>query len=139
MDLVRFYACAGDTVPVAAKLVAKALERGDEVCVCGDADTLKRLSDRLWLAPGFLAHAGPAASIAVLRHSRVRLSEEPAEKSAPPLILNLGADLDLSRLRARRLFEVFGPTPPERQAARARYRRCQAIGWPTETVQVGAA
>lgn len=139
MDLVRFYACEGDPVAVAARLVAKALARGEALCVCGAAGALQRLSDRLWQSPGFVAHAAPAASESVRRHSRVRLLDQPPAHLPGALVLNLGADLHVESLQARRLLDVVGPTEPERQAARARYRRCQAAGWPTETVRLADA
>lgn len=139
MDLVRFYACAGDTLSVAAKLLSKAQDRGEVVRVYGNGDSLQRLSDRLWLVPGFIAHATPSSSEAVLRRSRVQLGEEPQTSFPVDLVLNLGTDLKLEGLQAKRVFDVFGTEFEERQAARARYRRCQAAGWLTEAVQVGGA
>ena len=133
---MRFYACAGDPVSVAARLVGKALDRGEALWVCGDLDSLKLLSRRLWLAPGFMAHAEPGASAVVRARSRVVLNEQ-APDQAVPLLLNLGAALRLDALLVRRLFDVFGRSEHERRAARDRFRTCQEAGWPTETVQVG--
>jgi DNA polymerase IIIc chi subunit len=136
LELARFYACSGDAVEVAARLLAKAWERGESAIVCGPAAVLERLSARLWLAPGFFAHAGPQAPQAVRRFSPVILQVQvPAE--AVPLLINLGAVLDVASLRAARLFDVFGSSEEERRGARQRYRECQQSGWPVETVQVG--
>ncbi len=135
MELVRFYACAGDPVAVAGRLVAKASERAEPLVVTGSADLLDQLSKALWGAPGFLVHAGPDASEAVRRRSRIRLQTElPPE--VVPLLLNLEAPLDVEALRAERLFDVFGAEG--RPQARERFRRCQQAGWRTETVQVAA-
>lgn len=137
MALARFYACSGDAVEVAARLLAKARERGEVVHVSGSQPVLERLSARLWLAPGFFVHAGPTASESVRRRSPVVLQAQ-APSGAVPLLLNLGAALDIASLRAERLFDVFGDSDDERRAARLRYRACQQAGWPVESVQVGS-
>lgn len=137
LELARFYACSGDAVDVAVRLLVKARERGESVAVTGTAAALERLSSRLWLAPGFLAHAAPASPPTVRRRSPVVLHSQPPD-DAVPLLLNLGASLDVAALRARRLFDVFSGEDDERRAARQRYRDCQAAGWPVESVQVPA-
>ncbi len=133
MELVRFYACAGDPVAVAGRLVAKASERAEPMVVMGSAALLSQLSNTLWSTAGFLAHAGLGANEGVRRHSRIWLQTElPRERV--PLLLNLDAHMDLDALQAKRLFDVFGVDG--RQEARERFRHCQQAGWPTETVQV---
>lgn len=137
MGLVRFYACEGDPLRVALKLVLKAREQGQPVQVCGDLPQLERLSGLLWTQPGFLAHAGPRASAAVRSRSPIRLDSAPPVEAA--LLINLSDGLDLSAHPAERVFELVGPDEAARAGGRARFRRHQqARGQKPEHVQVGA-
>lgn len=138
--LVRFYACEGDPVLVALRLVLKAWEQGQRTWVQGAADALQRLSDALWLQPGFLAHAGPASPPEVLRLSRIALREQAPEPSlGVQLWIGLGLIQPLESLPAPRCFELLGPTEAERQTGRQRYRAYQAMGLMPESVQVRAS
>jgi DNA polymerase III subunit chi len=139
-DLVRFYACEGDPVLVALRLVLKALEQGQRTWVQGAADALQRLSDALWLQPGFLAHAGPASPLEVLQLSRIALRQQaPPASLSVQLWIGLGVIQPIESLPAPRCFELLGPTEAERQTGRQRYRAYQALGLVPESVQVRAS
>lgn len=139
MSLVRFYACEGDPLRVALKLVLKAHEQRQPVQLCGDAAQLQRLSALLWNEPGFMAHAGPGSPPAVRARSPIRLGGEPAEAGAADVLINLGAELDCSAAVAARVFELVGPSEEERATGRQRYRRHeQQRGQRPEHVKVPA-
>lgn len=138
MGVVRFYACAGDPVGVAARLVRKAHEQGDRLWVCADPALLDRLGQQLWMGDGFVAHAPWQASASVRRHSRIEFADD-APARAVPLLLNLQGWLAPDRASADKVFDVFGSEEHERQAARQRFRWYQQAGLEPETVRVGAA
>ncbi len=137
MGVVRFYACAGDPVLVALRLVHKALREPDPALwVTGDATALQALSRALWSGDGFVAHAPPGASERVRQCSRLILSTEPPEQP-PGLLISLEAlDTDAAGLTAQRHFDVFGGGQAQRDAARERFRWHQRQGVQPESVQV---
>lgn len=135
MELVRFYACAGDPVVAAARLARKAYEQGEPICVCGSKEDLERLSGMLWQTEGFIAHANANAGHDERRFSRLELRTMPPDQ-AVPLLLNLRGVLSPESTRAKRLFDVFGSADDERAAARQRFRWHQRNGVQPATVQV---
>lgn len=155
MPLVRFYACQGDPLGVALRLLRKAHAQAEPVDVHGEATTLRALSQALWDSEGFVAHAAPGDAAGVWAHSRIRLRAAPAtgetqgegaieatgEATVNPqaLQINLGpATLPAAAWSSARIFELTGSDAASRQAARLRYREHQARGHTPETVQVGA-
>lgn len=136
MGLVRFYACEGDPLRVALKLVLKAREQQQTVQLCGQPAQLQRMSSLLWNEPGFIAHAGPVAAPAVQARSPIRLGKQPA---AADVLINLDDALDCSAETAERVFELVGPSDEERAAGRQRYRRHEQVrGERPEHVRVPA-
>lgn len=137
MGVVRFYACAGDPVLVALRLVHKALREPDPALwVTGDATALQALSRALWSGDGFVAHAPPGASERVRKCSRLILSTEPPVEP-PDLLISLEAlDTDAAGRTAQRYFDVFGDGQAQRNAARERFRWHQRQGVQPESVQV---
>lgn len=138
MSLVRFYACAGDPIGVAARLARKAYEQGEVLCICAEPAALEKLSEQLWLAEVFLAHAGPDSNETVRRVSRVELS--PTTPGRPvALLMNVNGWLAPDCCTAEKVFDVFGGQEEERQAARQRFRWYKDAGREPEAVQVAAA
>lgn len=125
--LVRFYACDGDPLRVAAKLLGKAREQGQSVLVNGPASTLSDLGALLWSQPGFFAHAAADASPAVLRRSGVRLGGSADDAFQPALLINLDDSLDCSSAPWPRVFELVGPSPDERAGGRRRFKRHEQV------------
>ena len=139
LALVRFYACEGDPVPVALRLLMKALDQKQRTWVQGTEDALQRLSDALWLQPGFQAHAGPSSPADVVSASPIVLGHQAAEVGERlGLWIGLCASGDVDALPAQRCFELVGPSESERQRGRQRYRAYQAAGYAPESVQVKA-
>jgi DNA polymerase IIIc chi subunit len=136
MSLVRFYACEGDPLRVALKLVLKAREQRQQVRLCGDTAQLQRLSALMWSEPGFIAHAGPGTAPTVQARSPITLGGEPA---AADVLINLGDALDCSAVQAARVFEIVGPDDAARAAGRQRFRRHEQVrGQRPEHVRVPA-
>jgi DNA polymerase III subunit chi len=129
---VRFYACDGDPVRVALKLLVKAWHAGQAVRVEGAPAQLQQLSESLWLQNGFMAHAGPKSSPATQLRSALRLG---VGQSAA-LCINL-QDETPAPLGAERVFEMVGSSTEAREGGRSRFRHYRALGVTPETVQVG--
>jgi DNA polymerase IIIc chi subunit len=134
MELVRFYACEGDPVRVALTLVRKAMDQAQRTWVCGPTEQLERLSQLIWAADGFLAHAGPLASAAVRQRSRLVLGVELPVQPVD-VLLNLGAAVG-PEAPARRLLDLVGPEDESRSAGRARFRQHAQAGITPESVRV---
>lgn len=124
MGLVRFYACEGDPLRVALKLVLKAREQQQTVQLCGESAQLQGLSALLWNEPGFIAHAGAAAGPAVQARSPIRMGQEPA---AAGVLINLSDAVDCSAVEVERLFEIVGPGDEARAGGRQRFRRHEQV------------
>jgi DNA polymerase IIIc chi subunit len=136
MELVRFYACEGDPLRVALMLVRKAMDQAQRTWICGPVEQLERLSQQIWAADGFLAHAGPQASASVRQRSKIVLGAELPSQTVD-VLLNLGAAVGPDA-PARRLLDLVGPDDAARAAGRERYRRHVQAGISPESVRVPA-
>ncbi|WP_374243224.1 DNA polymerase III subunit chi [Zoogloea sp.] len=129
MTDVRFYHNAPDRLRVACVLTAKAFGGGRRVSVFApDGNTARHFDQMLWsfqplaFVPHVAAGSPLAAETPVVIGSR--LDALPADD----VLINLGDDLPDGFERFSLVIEVVGPTDPERQAARGRFRRYKEQG-----------
>lgn len=128
MTEVAFHFNVPDKMAYVCRLLRKAVNAGAKVAVVGDAATLSALDALLWtFAPHeFLAHCMANATAPVLASSPIVLG---THADLPGLLnwhhhvmLNLGADVPEGFDRYPRLIEVVSLEPPDRAAARARWK-----------------
>ena len=129
MTDVRFYHNAPDRLRVACVLTAKAFGGGRRVSVFApDGNIARHFDQMLWsfqplaFVPHVAAGSPLAAETPVVIGSR--LDALPADD----VLINLGDDLPDGFERFSLVIEVVGPTDPERQAARGRFRRYKEQG-----------
>ena len=129
MTDVRFYHNAPDRLRVACVLTAKASGGGRRVSVFApDGNIARHFDQMLWsfqplaFVPHVAAGSPLAAETPVVIGSR--LDALPADD----VLINLGDDLPDGFERFSLVIEVVGPTDPERQAARGRFRRYKEQG-----------
>jgi DNA polymerase III subunit chi len=128
---------SGVTAPVAfaCRLLRKAVRQGVAVSVVAPPPLLQQLDRELWTFEPleFVAHLRlrPGQPVdAALRRTPVWLCEGAPPAESPGVLLNLGVELPVDASRYGRIIELVSTEPEQRQAARARWRECEARGWP---------
>jgi DNA polymerase III subunit chi len=135
MPQVEFHSGVQAPVAFACRLLRKATRQGVAVSVTAPPQVLQQLDRELWTFEPleFVAHLrvrfGQPVD-AALRRTPVWLCEGAPPPDAPAVLLNLGADLPTDAARYARIIEIVSAEPGQRQAARARWRECEARGWP---------
>ena len=129
MTDVRFYHNAPDRLRVACVLTAKASGGGRRVSVFApDGNIARHFDQMLWsfqplaFVPHVPAGSPLAAETPVVIGSRLEALPD------DDVLINLGDDLPDGFERFSLVIEVVGPTDPERQAARGRFRRYKEQG-----------
>ncbi|WP_298622675.1 DNA polymerase III subunit chi [uncultured Zoogloea sp.] len=129
MTDVRFYHNAPDRLRVACVLTAKASGGGRRVSVFApDGNIARHFDQMLWsfqplaFVPHVPAGSPLAAETPVVIGSRLEALPN------DDVLINLGDDLPGGFERFSLVIEVVGPTDPERQAARGRFRRYKEQG-----------
>ncbi len=129
MTDVRFYHNAPDRLRVACVLTAKASGGGRRVSVFApDGNVARHFDQMLWsfqplaFVPHVAAGSPLAAETPVLIGTRLEALDD------NDVLINLGDDLPGGFERFSLVIEVVGPTDPERQAARGRFRRYKEQG-----------
>ena len=129
MTEIDFYS-GGDRLPIACRLVAKAIRKGLKVLIyTSDVAMMDRIDKLLWtFAPtDFVPHCRADDKLAdvtpvILSHSANKLPHD-------EVLLNLGVDTPAFFSRFHRLIEITGTTSEDTQAARKRYRFYQDRGY----------
>lgn len=129
MTDVRFYHNAPDRLRVACVLTAKASGGGRRVSVFApDGNIARHFDQMLWsfqplaFVPHVPAGSPLAAETPVVIGSRLEALPD------DDVLINLGDDLPDGFERFSLVIEVVGPSDPERQAARGRFRRYKEQG-----------
>ncbi|GLT20681.1 DNA polymerase III subunit chi [Zoogloea oryzae] len=129
MTDVRFYHNAPDRLRVACVLTAKASGGGRRVSVFApDGNIARHFDQMLWsfqplaFVPHVPAGSPLAAETPVVIGSRLEALPN------DDVLINLGDDLPDGFERFSLVIEVVGPSDPERQAARGRFRRYKEQG-----------
>lgn len=136
---VEFHTGVADPVHFACRLLRKAQRSGARVLVTAPPEDLAALDEALWTfeAQDFVPHVrlpGPAAALAP--RTPVWLATGPTLPDAPPVLVNLGADPPDEAGAFRRIIEIVGTDPAQRQAGRARWRHYE--GWGVKPLHHGA-
>jgi len=129
MTEIDFYS-GGDRLPIACRLVAKAIRKGLKVLIyTSDVAMMDRIDKLLWaFAPtDFVPHSRadyplPDVTPVILSHSATKLPHD-------DVLLNLDVDTPAFFSRFHRLIEITGTTSEDTQAARKRYRFYQDRGY----------
>ena len=129
MTDVRFYHNAPDRLRVACVLTAKASGGGRRVSVFApDGNIARDFDQMLWsfqplaFVPHVAAGSPLAAETPVVIGTRLEALPD------DDVLINLGDDLPDGFERFSLVIEVVGPSDPERQAARGRFRRYKEQG-----------
>ncbi len=131
MTEVEFHTGVSDPLQFACRLLRKALRQGARVQVTALPARLVQLDRALWTFEerDFVPHVRmPGTPDAVARRTPLWLCEVPQLRDAPPVLVNLGAELPEPLPPLQRLIEVVGPDADEAAAGRARWRRYKGIG-----------
>jgi DNA polymerase III subunit chi len=127
---VAFHFNVGERSNYACRLLRKAYLKGSRLLVRVDVPDLHSLDQALWVmgAGDFVPHARDSDPVEVRRHSPILIASQEAEGFAADVLVNLGADVPGGADRFDRVIEIVGSEPQERQAARQRWKRYQAMG-----------
>lgn len=129
MTDVRFYHNAPDRLRVACVLTAKASGGGRRVSVFApDGNVARHFDQMLWsFQPlAFVPHVAAGSPLAA--ETPVVIGTRLEALADNDVLINLGDDLPSGFERFSLVIEVVGPTDPERQAARGRFRRYKEQG-----------
>lgn len=127
---IRFYHNAPDRLRVACVLTAKASARGHKVSVFApDNSTARHFDQMLWsFQPlAFVPHVAAGSPLAV--ETPVVIGNALDVLLHDDVLVNLGGELPANFDRFRLVLEIVGPSEPERQAARHRYRSYKDRGY----------
>lgn len=129
MTDVRFYHNAPDRLRVACVLTAKASGGGRRVSVFApDGNIARHFDQMLWsFQPlAFVPHVPAGSPLAT--ETPVVIGSRLEALPNDDVLINLGDDLPDGFERFSLVIEVVGPSDPERQAARGRFRRYKEQG-----------
>lgn len=127
---IRFYHNAPDRLRVACVLTAKAGARGHKVSVFApDNGTARHFDQMLWgFQPlAFVPHVAAGSPLAA--ETPVVIGNTLDVLPHDEVLVNLGDELPASFDRFQLVLEIVGPSEPERQAARRRYRSYKDRGY----------
>ena len=129
MTDVRFYHNAPDRLRVACVLTAKASGGGRRVSVFApDGNIARHFDQMLWsFQPlAFVPHVAATSPLAA--ETQVVICNQLDAQPHDGILINLSNDLPAGFELFQRVLEIVGPSEPERQAARERYRRYKQQG-----------
>lgn len=143
MTAVAFHFNVPDRRAYTCRLLRKAYRSGARLVVTGDAAQLADLDRLLWTfeALEFIPHWRGAATEALparLQATPVLLCAEHSPRFGHDVLVNLGRDVPDAYGRYRRVIEIVGRDEPDRDSARARWRRYSADGCTIERHEVPA-
>jgi DNA polymerase III subunit chi len=131
---IEFHTAVADPIGFACRLLRKAYRQGARVVVLAPGDTLATLDRALWtfeereFVPHLRLGAGETTS-ASLALTPIWLSSGALPDAAPPVLVNLGADVEPVVLRFERVIEVVASNEAWAGEARARWRRYRDAGY----------
>lgn len=131
---IEFHTAVKEPIGFACRLLRKAYRQGARVVVMASADTLSLLDRVLWTFDerDFVPHlrvGAPNQSAAGLSMTPIWLSDGRLPDGAPPVLVNLGADVVPLVERFDRVIEVVPDDPAWSPAARERWRRYRESGY----------
>lgn len=135
MTEVNFHTGMADPLDYACRLLRKASRSGARVVVAGDRAQLDRLDALLWTFEPleFLPHlrVAPGVSPSIrLADTAIWLADDPRGAPHQDVLLNLGPELSPGFESFRRLFELVGREPAQREAGRLRWQHFKTRGYP---------
>jgi DNA polymerase-3 subunit chi len=140
---VNFHTGMADPLDYACRLLRKAQRRGGGVVVAGDPALLDRLDVLLWSFDPleFLPHVrirGGASPAVPVEATPIWLTDDPREAPHHEVLVNLGPEVSAGFESFRRLFELVGLEPQERDAGRRRWQHFKTRGYPVVHQEMGA-
>jgi DNA polymerase-3 subunit chi len=141
---VAFHTGVDDPLGYACRLLRKAYRQGAQVVVTGAPAQLQRLDQALWVfepqefVPHARLRAGEAAAERLAQRTPIWLAEPGAEPPPAPVLVNLGTDWLRDELPFERIIEIVATDDESVGAARRRWKRCEAAGWPVTHHPQGA-
>lgn len=130
MTEIRFYHNAPDRLRVACVLATKASSGGHKVSVFApDGGVARHFDQMLWsFQPlAFVPHVAAGSPLAA--ETPVVIGSNLDALPHQDVLINLGDTLPSGFDRFQLVLEIVGPTDPERQAARGRYRSYKDGGY----------
>ena len=130
---VEFHTGVGDDLGFACRLLRKAYHKGARVLVRAPSARLAALDRALWtfaereFIPHLRISAAGAATPQAAR-TPIWLTDGEVPPGAPPVLVNLGADVPTAVQAFDRVIEIVGTDADEAQRGRARWRAYQVAG-----------
>lgn len=127
---VAFHVNVAQVSDYTCRLIRKARSQSMRIVVTGPDDMLSRIDQHLWtfVQQGFLAHAGPGASAAVLKRSPVILTAPLNAELTADVLVNLGHETPLGCGQFSRLIDIVSADDADRRAGRLRWKDWVASG-----------
>lgn len=124
MTEIAFHFNVPDRLGYACRLVRKAYSRGTRVAVLAESELLGELDETLWRfsATDFLPHCRQSAGEAAMAQTPILLLDSPAACPHHDLLVNLTESVPAGFERFERFIEIVTSHPPDRQAARVRWK-----------------
>jgi DNA polymerase-3 subunit chi len=133
---VAFHTGVADKLAYACRLLRKAYRSGARVMVAGDAASLQRLDQALWVfepqefVPHLRLRAREAPRDVQARTTPIFLAEPGAQAPAVPVLVNLGPERWAGDERFDRIIEIVSANPEDAGSGRRRWKAYEAQGWP---------
>lgn len=131
MTEVEFHTGVADPLAYACRLLRKACRAGSRVIVTASPAMLAALDRALWTfdVRDFVPHVRqPGASAAVAARTPIWLAPQAGLPDAPPVLVNLGADVPEDLAGVERLIEIVSGDADDADRGRARWRAYKARG-----------
>jgi len=129
---IAFHFNVADPVDYLCRLLRKASQAGMRALVCAPAMLARELDQALWtFAPGeFIAHARWDDEERVRARSAVLIADRPLEWPGVQVLVNLLAlpEPPSGYANCRKVIEIVGLDPQDREAARRRWKAYTASG-----------
>lgn len=129
---VEFHTGVADSVAFACRLLRKAYRQGVRVTVTAPAAVLATLDRELWTFEerDFVPHVrlGPGTPAALAARTPIWLLEGGAPAGAPPVLVNLGAEMPAADAPFERVIEIVSSDGEDAERGRSRWREYKARG-----------
>lgn len=131
--LVEFHTGVADALGFACRLLRKAYRQGARVSVIAEPAMLRSLDRALWTFEEreFVPHlrvSGETRPASLAQRTPIWLLDEVPAQGAPPVLVNLGAELPSSVADFERIIEIVSTEPDEAERGRTRWRQYRARG-----------